>query len=84
MAIALGTAYGMPVLCYIQHAGIPMPQSTDAYGLAIADRIIPAYSIAAILSTVLMVVVSATVVSYLPSRKIAKMLPTEALKGNIQ
>jgi len=37
-----------------------------------------------VLSTTLIIVVVTTIVSYWPSRKIAKMNPTEALRGKIQ
>ncbi len=84
LAILLGSAYGIPLLAWLQKTGIPMPQTTDSYGLAIAERIVPVYSIGMIVSTVLLVIVSATIVSYFPTRKIARLKPTDALKGKIQ
>jgi ABC-type antimicrobial peptide transport system permease subunit len=65
-------------------AGLPMPKNMDSYGLSIADKIIPVYSIGLILSTILLVIISSTIVSYFPTRKISKMKPTDALKGKIQ
>jgi ABC-type antimicrobial peptide transport system permease subunit len=53
-------------------------------GLAVAERIYPVYGAGLILSTVLLVVISATIVSFLPARKIAKMDPVDALKGKMQ
>jgi len=53
-------------------------------GLAVADKIIPVYSISLILITIVFVLITATIVSYIPSRRIAKMNPTEAIKGKIQ
>jgi len=84
LAIILGTAYGIPLLAYLQSIGIPMPNVVDSTGLAISDKIIPVYSIGLIMSTVLLVVISATIVSYFPTRRISKMNPTDALKGKIQ
>jgi ABC-type lipoprotein release transport system permease subunit len=83
-ALFLGAAYGIPLLWWLQKHGIPMPASADSAGLAIAEKIIPAYSAAMILSTILLVVISATIVSYFPTRRISKMKPTDALKGKIQ
>lgn len=60
-----------------------MPQMTDQAGLAVSDKIIPMYSMGLILTSVFLVVISSLVVSYLPARKIAKMRPTEALKGKL-
>ena len=37
-----------------------------------------------VLMTILLVVIAATIVSYLPSRKISKMNPVDALKGKLQ
>lgn len=84
LALLLGAIYGIPLLWLLQKNGIPMPSSADAAGLAIAEKIIPVYSFAMILSSVILVVVSATIVSYFPTRRISKMKPTDALKGKIQ
>jgi putative ABC transport system permease protein len=84
LAILLGSAYGIPIFSYLQKHGIPIPKASDSYGLAVADKIIPVYSIGMILSTVVLVVVSATIVSYFPTRRISKMKPTDALRGKIQ
>lgn len=83
LAIALGTVWGLPLLKWIQYNGIPMPKGTDQAGVAIADKIIPLYSAGMILSTVILVVLSSLVVSYLPARKISKMKPTDALRGKM-
>jgi len=84
LAIVLGTIYGIPLLAWMHSAGLPMPKNMDSYGLSIADKIIPVYSIGLILSTILLVIISSTIVSYFPTRKISKMKPTDALKGKIQ
>lgn len=84
LAIILGALYGIPLLYYIGKTGIPMPKTTDSYGLSIAERIIPVYGLELLLSTILLVTISATIVSYFPARRIAKLNPTDALKGKIQ
>ena len=83
-AISLGSAYGIPLLWYIQNKGIPMPEVADSMGISVAEKIFPVYSMGLIISTVLLVIVSATIVSYFPTRRITKMRPTDALKGKIQ
>ena len=82
LATLLGAAYGIPLFLLIDKAGLSMKaaQTTD---LAIAEKIFPYYSFGLILFTVILVVISATVVSYLPARKISKMKPTDALKGKL-
>ena len=84
LATLVGSIYGIPLLLYLSNTGFAMPEATDNYGLSIADRIYPAYSFALIVGTIVLVVVSATIVSFLPSRKISKMNPTLALKGKLQ
>lgn len=84
LALILGSLYGIPLLLAIKSTGIPMPKTAGDMGLSISDSIIPFYSAGMIVSTVLLVVISATIVSYFPARKISKMNPTEALKGKIQ
>jgi len=49
-----------------------------------AEIMYPTYGIGLVFGTMLLVIISATIVSYLPARKISKLQPTEALKGKIQ
>lgn len=84
LALALGALYGVPFLAFLQKTGIPMPASADDAGIAISESIIPLYSLGMVISTILLVVISSTIVSYFPARRISKMKPTDALKGKIQ
>ncbi|OGU58459.1 MAG: ABC transporter permease [Ignavibacteria bacterium GWF2_33_9] len=83
LAILLGSIYGTPVLSYFVRAGIPMPSSVDQTGLAISASIYPVFSLGLIVSSILLVVISAMIVSYIPTRKITKLNPTDAIKGKI-
>lgn len=84
LALILGSLYGIPLMLFINKYGIPMPKSADQAGVAISEKIIPFYSFGMLVSTILLVVISATIVSYFPTRRISKMNPTDALKGKIQ
>ena len=84
LAALMAAAYGIPFLASQAANGIPMPKSTDTMGFAVAEKIFPVYSLGLIGITILLVLITATVVSYIPSRRIAKMNPTEAIKGKIQ
>lgn len=84
LSVLLGAIYGIPLLLWIQNAGIPMPSIVDTMGLSITLKIFPYYSAGLILFSLILVVLSATIVSYFPTRRISKMNPTEALKGKIQ
>ena len=84
LALGLAAIYGTPLLYLLQKNGIPISQTFDSLGVSIASKIIPVYAFAMIVLSILLVVVSATIVSYFPARKIARMKPTDALKGKIQ
>ena len=84
LAAALAAAYGVPLLGWQAARGFSMPQAVDDYGLAIAEKIIPVYSAGLILGTTALVTISATVVSFIPARRIARMKPTDAIRGKIQ
>lgn len=83
LAAILAAVYGIPLLALQAVHGFKLPQATDDYGLAIAEKIFPVYSVKLVAGTILIVFITATIVSYLPSRKIAKMKPTEAIRGKV-
>ena len=83
-AAVVGAPYGLPFLAWQAEVGWTIPMDAGDFGMAMAQTLYPVYSAGLVISTVLIVVVITTVVSYWPSRKIAKMNPTEALRGRIQ
>ena len=84
LAILVAAIYGIPLLYLSSLKGFPMPEGTDEYGMTIGEKIFPAYGIGLVLGTVLIVLITVTIVSFLPTRKIAKMKPTDAIRGKIQ
>jgi ABC-type lipoprotein release transport system permease subunit len=84
MAGLLAALYGIPLLALQAIHGMSMPGGTKGFGLAVADRIYPFYSLGLVVTTILLIMLITTIVSYLPSRRIAKMKPTEALRGKLQ
>jgi len=82
LATILGAAYGIPLLLLINKVGISM-KAARVTDLPITEKIFPFYSLGLIIITIILVVLSATIVSYLPARKIAMMKPTDALKGKL-
>ena len=84
LAMLVGGIYGIPLLGYLAKTGIAFPMGSEDFGISIAERIFPVYGTGLILSTIALVVISATIVSFLPARKIAKMDPVDALKGKLQ
>jgi putative ABC transport system permease protein len=85
MATILGAAYGIPLFLMINKTGIPMGFSSNMnIDLPIREALYPYYSLQLIVFTTILVVISATIVSYIPARRISKMNPTDALKGKLQ
>lgn len=84
LAAIVGAVYGIPLLLIQAVKGIKIPMSSSDFGIAMAERLYPVYSLWLIAGTVVIVLLVTTAVSYWPSRRIAKMSPTEALRGRIQ
>lgn len=83
LAVLLGAVYGFPLLLWTQRTGIKMPEGTDDFGMAAAEHMYPYYSLALVVGSILLVTLATTVVSYMPSRKISKMNPNDAIRGKI-
>ena len=84
LAAILAALYGIPLLSYQASVGWSMPAGTDDMGITIAETIYPAYSLALIVSTTLIVLIVTTIVSFLPTLRVSKMKPTDAIRGKIQ
>ncbi len=84
LAGIVGAIYGVPLFIWQSHTGIKLPVDSADYGFTIADVMYPVYSMGLIVTTTFIVFMTTAVVSYLPSRKIARMNPTEALRGKLQ
>jgi ABC-type lipoprotein release transport system permease subunit len=84
LAVVLGAIYGFPLLLWTERSGIKMPEGTDSFGMAAAEHLYPYYSLALVIGSVILVTLATTLVSYLPSRKISKMNPNDAIRGKIQ
>lgn len=84
LAVILSIIIGVPLFYLVAKSGIPIPQASQTTNLSISETIYPVYTLSLIGTTIISVVLAATIVSYLPARKIAKMDPVNALKGKIQ
>ena len=82
LAALLGALWGIPLMLFIGHTGIKF--GMDDIGITMRSVIYPYYSFGLIVTTTVLVILAATIVSYIPARRIAKMKPTDALKGKLQ
>jgi putative ABC transport system permease protein len=83
LAALVAAAYGVPLLTWIARTGWAMPGDVDSYGFAIGDKLFPTYSLGLVAGTTGLVLLVTTVVSFLPTRRIAKLKPTDALRGRL-
>ena len=74
-----------PLLWYVGVNGISLgvDYSDGAMGIIIEKYLIPVYSVNLVVTTTIIVSFIVLIVSYLPSRRIAKMKPTDALRGKV-
>lgn len=84
LAALVAAVYGIPLLTIQAIRGISIPVEGKDFGIAMAAKLYPVYSLSLIAGTVIVVMVVTTIVSYWPSRKIARLNPTEALRGRLQ
>ncbi len=82
-ALIMTLVLGGPVFIYFSMYGIPLPIDYTEMGLIMAKRLIPVYTMGLFVSTTLFISFVVLVLSYLPSRRIAKMKPTDALRGKV-
>ena len=81
LAVLAGTVWGMPIFIACSTYGIHIPMDVSSFGIPMADRMYPLFTPNLILGTISLIIVITALVSYLPARKIARMNPTEAIRG---
>jgi ABC-type lipoprotein release transport system permease subunit len=81
LAAIVAAAYGIPLFSYAARTGMTLPGALDNAGFALGEKLFPTYSAGLIIGTTLLVLVVTTIVSFLPTRKITNLKPTDALRG---
>jgi ABC-type lipoprotein release transport system permease subunit len=84
LSVIAAAVWGTPILYLVAKKGFGMPKGIEGYGLTIAEKIFPVYAAGTIITMTLIILITTTIVSFIPSRKIAGMKPTEALRGKVQ
>mgnify|MGYP001814168353 CR=1 FL=1 len=83
LALAMAAAYGWPLLAWFARTGWRLPETTDAYGYALGDVLFPRFGGDVVTGTALVILVLAALVSFLPTRRISRVAPTDALRGRV-
>jgi len=79
----VGLILGAPLFYYTATQGLNVGSNIEGMGMQFADIIYPVFGSVLIAGTFLLLVFSATLVSFLPARKITKLNPVYALKGKL-
>ena len=83
LALGVGAVYGIPILYYYAVYGLGLPEMPEGFGFALKDRLFPVYGVDLVLATVFIIMLTVTIVSYMPSSRISKLKPTDDLKGKL-
>lgn len=83
LAGIIAAIYGIPFLAWFAKKGWAMPEGYDDFGIALGEKLFPIYTAGLVFGTVMLILTVTTIVSFLPTRKIAKLKPTDALRGRL-
>jgi ABC-type lipoprotein release transport system permease subunit len=83
LALLVGAVYGIPLMWFTATRGLPLPAATGEFGMALPDRLYASYSLGLLAGSTLLVLLTVTIVSFLPTRKITRLKPTDALRGRL-
>lgn len=82
LASLLGLFYGAPLFWYLGRYGFAIPGG-DSWGFSLGEKLYPTFTLGLILGTTLLVFAVTTFVAWLPTRRIARLKPTDALAGRM-
>ena len=83
LAALVAAIYGIPLLLWSAKSGWAMPEAVDDFGMALGEALFPVYGTGLVVGTTILILVVTTIVSFLPTRRIAKLKPTDALRGKM-
>lgn len=81
IAFTVGFIVGSPLFYTMATKGYAIPGGMDDYGMALGNVIYGKYGPNLLIGTTLLMFLTVVLVSYLPTRKISKLTPTDALRG---
>ena len=83
LAFGVGAIWGTPILYYMVKYGYSFNMDASEIGVPMADTMYATITPGLVLGTMIFILLVTAVVSYLPARKIAKMNPTDAIRGKV-
>jgi len=83
LAFGVGAIWGTPILYYMVKYGYSFNMDASEIGVPMADTMYATITPGLVIGTMIFILIVTAVVSYLPARKIAKMNPTDAIRGKV-
>ena len=84
LAFAVGTIWGAPIMYYMVVYGYSFNMDASEIGVPMADTMYATITPGLVINTMIFILIVTAIVSYLPARKIAKMNPTDAIRGKVK
>ena len=84
LAFAVGTIWGAPIIYYMAVYGYSFNMDASEIGVPMADTMYATITPGLVINTMIFILIVTAIVSYLPARKIAKMNPTDAIRGKVK
>ncbi|HMA61304.1 MAG TPA: FtsX-like permease family protein [bacterium] len=81
LSLIIGAIYATPLLIWTARNGIKLPEETGDFGMAISTTLYPIYDWKIIVVSSLVMLISVSVVSYFPARRISDLEPRDVLAG---
>lgn len=82
LAVVMGALWGTPIFLMINKSGLDFGKmGADEIGYAMPQIVYPYYSPWIVILGISTLIATSAIVSYIPSRKIAKLRPTDAIRG---
>jgi len=84
LAFGVGAIWGTPIMIYMVNKGYSFNMDASEIGVPMADTMYAMITPQLVIGTMVFILLITAVVSYLPARKIAKMNPTDAIRGKVK
>ncbi len=84
LAFVVGAVWGTPIMYWMVVYGYSFNMDASELGVPMADTMYATITPGLIIGTMIFIFIVTAIVSYLPARKIAKMNPTDAIRGKVK
>jgi ABC-type transport system, involved in lipoprotein release, permease component len=84
LAFVVGAIWGTPVMYWMVVYGYSFNMDASELGVPMGDTMYATITPGLVIGTMIFILIVTAIVSYLPARKIARMKPTDAIRGKVQ